>query len=84
MAKTKKAGILPKNGGSMECAPMVCHKEPNMPRRFDIEEADGGFIIRPRGGKLGWSDKQVVAKDLDDVTTRMREYFGKAKKGEEA
>jgi hypothetical protein len=61
---------------------MVCHKEPDMPRRFDVEEADGGFIIRPRGGKLGWSDKQVVAKDLADVTARMTEYFGKGKKEE--
>lgn len=78
----KKNGILPKNGGT--CPPMVCHKEPEMPKRFEVEVADGGFICRERGGKLGYSDKPIVAKTMKEAQDRMAEYLeGKGKKDDE-
>lgn len=75
----KKNGILPKNGGT--CAPVHCYKEPEMPKRFEVEAADGGFICRERGGKLGYSDKPIVAKTMEEAQERMAQYLGKGKKG---
>lgn len=80
----KKAGILPKNGGSVEGPSPPAFKETPMPKRFSAEEADGGFIIRESGGKLGYSDKPIVAKTLDEVKERMDACFGKGKKREDA
>lgn len=61
----KKNGILPKNGGS----PMMpgMDKSPPMPRRLNIEKAEGGYSIRKSGGPLGYSDKNVVATDRESL-----------------
>jgi hypothetical protein len=81
MAKGKK-GILPKNGGELKCAPCAPCGPESSPKRFSAEEADGGFIIRESGGKLGYCDKPIVAKTIEEACERMTAYMGKGKKKE--
>lgn len=76
---SKKKGLLPKNGGAMTCAPCGPCKPEDSPKRFSAEEADGGFIIRESGGELGYCDKPIVAKTIEEACERMTAYMGKGK-----
>ena len=74
---SKIAGVLPKNS-EMDKP----YKEPERPKRFEVEQAhDGSFIISCYGGKdCDYMGKKHTAKSSDEVLGKLDAFFDKAKK----
>lgn len=74
---SKIAGVLPKNS-----SPDKPYKEPDRPKRFEVEQAhDGSFIISCYGGsgEDAWMGKKHTAKSKEEVAEKFESFF-KSKK----
>lgn len=79
MAK-KLAGVLPKN-----VTEPIPYKEPERPKRFEVEQAhDGSFIISCYGGKGGdsYMGKKHTSKNSKEVMEKFEAFM--SSKGEKA
>lgn len=71
LSMRKLAGVLPKNN------PMP-YKEPERPKRVEIEQAhDGSYIISCYGGKGedSYMGKKHTAKDAHEAAEKMHSFF---------
>lgn len=59
----------------------VSHAQmPDIPEEFRVRKAENGYIVTYSGGKHGYSSKDVIAKDKDEVMACFEEHMSGKKK----
>jgi hypothetical protein len=76
---SKKAIVNVYPGGDSPCGV----EDSKRPKRVNIEEADGGFIINKSGGSLGYNDRPVVAESLEKALGEAKTYLNSSEKEED-